>query len=138
MGGHGYRATKRLAIVKRRKKVAGLYLGKLNQYEIAAQLGVSQGLIHKDLRIIENQWQAETKHEIEVKRARALASLDNLERIAWEKKDYNLVLKIFDQRNRITGIYSAVKVVGKLLGGLTVMGAIKAALMYRDNGRDLE
>ena len=132
-GKTGYKTRKKLEVAERRKKVAIMYLRKMNQYNIAEELGVSQSLIHCDIKGIEKQWMDESKQVVDKHRAKAIANLDHLEMAAWDDEDLNLVLKILQEKNKINGVYAPERFEGKVHGGLTIMAAIKHALTYRAN-----
>jgi len=140
-GNVGHRCKKKLEIAERRKKVTIMYLRKMHQYEIAAQLGVTSPVISIDIKAIEKQWMEESKQLIDKHRAKALANLDYLESAAWKDTDLNLVLRIFQEKNRINGIYAAEKIEGRVIHGISLMSSIKAALLLGDkidNGKEKE
>ena len=137
-GNVGYRAKKRFEIAERRKKVAVLYLRKMHQQEIADYFGVTNPVIHYDLKVIGDQWMRDSKVEIDKHRAKALAALDQLEVAGWKGDDLFLILRIMQERNKINGIYPIEKfetrVSGKISGELTLMAAIKHALTLNHGG----
>ena len=72
-----------LGQAERRATVASLYLMGKRQDEIAAQLGVAQGTVSKDLAAIQAEWQAAAIADLSVRKTQELARLDELEREAW-------------------------------------------------------
>lgn len=59
------------------------YLRGKHQSEIAALLGLSQGMISNDLKEIQRRWRESTTMNLDEAKARELARLDQLEREFW-------------------------------------------------------
>ncbi len=72
-------AQKRAAIADRRRKVAQLYLRRMEQKEIARHLNVSKGTISKDVAAIIEEWRAEAVEDVGAAKLRDLAELDTIE-----------------------------------------------------------
>ena len=79
----GRNAQERFRILERRKRVAGMYLQGMSQWEIGRQLGVTQQCIAKDVQALEKEWLASAVVDIDAAKARELARIDRLERVAW-------------------------------------------------------
>ena len=79
----GRNAQERFRILERRKRVAGMYLQGVSQWEIGRQLGVTQQCIAKDVQALEKEWLASAVVDIDAAKARELARIDRLERVAW-------------------------------------------------------
>jgi hypothetical protein len=79
----GRNAQERFRILERRKRVAGMYLQGITQWEIGRQLGVTQQCIAKDVRALEKEWIASAVVDIDSAKAKELARIDRLERVAW-------------------------------------------------------
>lgn len=84
---------------ERREKVARLYLQGKTQNELAAQFGVNQSTISRDLEAIRLQWQEQALLHFDEIKARELARIDRLEREYWEaweesKKDAEVTKQI--------------------------------------------
>ncbi len=79
----GRNAQERFQILERRKRVAGMYLQGMKQWEIGRQLGVTQQCIAKDIQALEKEWLASAVVAIDAAEAKELARIDRLERIAW-------------------------------------------------------
>ena len=79
----GRNAQERFRILERRKRVAGMYLRGLSQWEIGRHLGVTQQCIAKDVHALEKEWLASAVVAIDAAKAKELARIDRLERIAW-------------------------------------------------------
>ena len=79
----GRNSQERFKILERRKRVAGMYLRGISQWEIGRQLGVTQQCIAKDVQALEKEWLASAVVDIDAARAKELARVDRLERIAW-------------------------------------------------------
>lgn len=73
-------AQKRAELGDRRRKVAALYLRKMTQEDIAGQLHVSQATISRDVRYLGKQWAAAAVGDMDVRRGRELAELQEMER----------------------------------------------------------
>jgi predicted XRE-type DNA-binding protein len=69
-----------IEVTKRRTLVAGLYLNRFSQMEIAAQLNVSQPTVARDLAALKAQWKREASGKINARIAREAAELDAMER----------------------------------------------------------
>lgn len=69
---------------ERRQAVARLYLRGQTQHEIAAQVGVDQGTVSRDLAAIQKQWKSSAVAAIDELKAQQLAKVDALERTYWE------------------------------------------------------
>jgi hypothetical protein len=79
----GRNAQERFRILERRKRVAGMYLRGLSQWEIGRRLGVTQQCIAKDVRVLEQEWLASAVVDLDAAKAKELARIDRLERVAW-------------------------------------------------------
>lgn len=79
----GRNAAERCRILERRKRVAALYLQGLGQWEIGRQLGVTQQCIAKDVQALEKEWLASALVDLDAAKAKELARIDRLERVAW-------------------------------------------------------
>jgi hypothetical protein len=79
----GRNAQERFRILERRRRVASLYLRGVSQWEIGRRLGVTQQCIAKDVQAIEKEWLASAVVDIDAARAKELARIDRLERVAW-------------------------------------------------------
>jgi hypothetical protein len=55
----------------------------MSQWEIGRQLGVTQQCIAKDVRALEKEWLASAVVDIDAAKAKELARIDRLERVAW-------------------------------------------------------
>jgi hypothetical protein len=79
----GRNAQERFRILERRKRVAAKYLQGMSQWEIGRQLGVTQQCIAKDVQALEKEWLASSLVDIDAAKAKELARVDRLERVAW-------------------------------------------------------
>jgi len=79
----GRNAQERFRILERRRRVASMYLRGLGQWEIGRQLNVSQQCIAKDIQALEKEWLTSALIDIDAAKAKELARIDRLERIAW-------------------------------------------------------
>src|SRR6516225_3085276 len=79
----GRNPQERLRILQRRRRVASLYLRGLSQWEIGRQLGVTQQCIAKDIQALEKEWLAAAVVDLDAAKAKELARIDRLERVAW-------------------------------------------------------
>ncbi|HTU92495.1 MAG TPA: hypothetical protein VMF69_20610 [Gemmataceae bacterium] len=79
----GRNAQERFRILERRRRVASLYLRGLSQWEIGRQLGFSQQCIAKDIAALEKEWLAAAVVDLDAAKAKELARIDRLERVAW-------------------------------------------------------
>jgi hypothetical protein len=79
----GRNAQERFRILERRRRVAALYLRGAGQWEIGRQLDVSQQCIAKDIRALEQDWRQSALVDIDMAKAKELARVDRLERVAW-------------------------------------------------------
>src|SRR5262245_23564543 len=106
----GRNSQERFRIFERRKRVAGMYLRGMSQWEIGRQLGVTQQCIAKDVQAIEKEWLESAVVDIDAARAKELARIDRLERVAWrawrrscqrkEKASTRLEKKLDEDANR--------------------------------------
>jgi hypothetical protein len=60
-----------------------MYLQGMSQWEIGRQLGVTQQCIAKDVHALEKEWLASAVVAIDAAKAKELARIDRLERVAW-------------------------------------------------------
>jgi hypothetical protein len=79
----GRNSQERFRILERRKRVAGMYLRGMSQWEIGRQLGVTQQCVAKDVHALEKEWLASAVVAIDAAKAKELARIDRLERVAW-------------------------------------------------------
>jgi predicted transcriptional regulator len=64
-------------------QITALYLRGKYQSEIAKLLGLSQGMISQDLKVIQRRWRESTIMNLDEAKAKELARLDELEREFW-------------------------------------------------------
>jgi len=64
-------------------RITELYLRGKYQSEIAKILGLSQGMISQDLKVIQRRWRESTTLNLDEAKAKELARLDALEREFW-------------------------------------------------------
>jgi predicted transcriptional regulator len=78
-------AAKRTPVERNRdlKLTAEMYIRGKTQYEIASELGISQGQVNYDLKAIQAQWRESTTMNLDEAKGRELARLDELERTFW-------------------------------------------------------
>jgi hypothetical protein len=79
----GRNAQERFRILERRRRIASMYLRGLSQWEIGKQLGVTQQCVAKDVQALEKEWLASAVVDIDAAKAKELARVDRLERVAW-------------------------------------------------------
>lgn len=65
------------------ERISSLYLRGWRQADIAAELGLSQGQISQDLRVIQKRWRESTAINLDEAKAKELSRLDELERTFW-------------------------------------------------------
>ncbi len=77
--------TKQAQFVRedRYQQVTTLYLRGWTQKQIAAEVGVTQGMISNDLKVIQQRWREQTAFNLDEAKAKELARLDELERECW-------------------------------------------------------
>jgi hypothetical protein len=75
--------SQKVAIAQRRQQVAELTLDGWTQSAIAAQLGLTQAAISKDLKQIRLAWRESSIRDFDELRSQELAKLDRIEREAW-------------------------------------------------------
>ncbi len=78
--GPGDSAKKRAEIAERRRRVAALYTRRINQEDIARQVGVDQSTVSKDIKAMLKEWREGALSDIADVRARELGELDEIER----------------------------------------------------------
>jgi hypothetical protein len=79
----GRNAQERFRILDRRKRVAAMYLKGMRQWEIGRRLAVTQQCIANDIVALEKEWLASAVVDIDAAKAKELARIDRLERVAW-------------------------------------------------------
>ena len=72
---------------ERRKRVASMYVKGVQQWEIAFELGVTQGTISKDLKVIRTRWAESGIRDYDKSVERELRKIDELEREYWDAWD---------------------------------------------------
>ena len=75
--------SKKIAIAKRREKVADLYLQGWTQCQIAEQVDVKQSTVSDDLKKIQTAWRASSVRDFDQARELELRKIDRIEREAW-------------------------------------------------------
>ena len=79
-------------ITHRRQQVASAYLRGQYQSEIAAELGIDQATVSRDLKTIRATWLASAVRDFDALKAQELAKIDAVEReywLAWERSQQN-------------------------------------------------
>jgi len=69
---------------KDRETVARLYLRGVSQMDIAAEVGVNQSTVSRDLKALQKAWRESSLIDINEAKQRELAKIDELERTYWE------------------------------------------------------
>lgn len=77
------RSSEEFAIAERRKNVSLRYLRGQTQCEIAYALEVDQATVSRDLKAIQREWMAASVQDRAEWLARELATIDEVERTAW-------------------------------------------------------
>ena len=79
-------AQSRLAseVERDRRMIGRLYLAGVTQMEIAAQLGISQATVSRDLKFLQAEWQEARINDIDERKRQELAKIDNLELEYWD------------------------------------------------------
>jgi hypothetical protein len=62
-------------------RIAKMYLEQMTQREIAAELGISQRVVHRDLAEVRRRWRESSIIDMNEARVRELARVDQLERM---------------------------------------------------------
>jgi hypothetical protein len=70
--------------IRDRRLIASLYLKGEYQSDIAAQVGISQGQVSKELAILQADWRTSALIDINEAKARELAKIDALELVYWQ------------------------------------------------------
>ena len=96
------------AIEERRQMVAHLRVRGATIREIATHLrtkGISRsiGTVHRDTKIIEEEWRQHARQDIATHKARQLAELNEIRRAAWRDKDYRLALQVLREEIALLG-----------------------------------
>lgn len=76
--------SKKIEISRRRALVAEMYIRKMYQHDIAAELGVARQTVMADLKALQKEWQESAAVNIAESKAEQLAKIDELERQAWD------------------------------------------------------
>lgn len=71
-------------LAHRRQQIAARYLRGEYQSAIAADLGIDQAQVSRDLKSIRAQWLASAVRDFDAAKAQELAKIDEVERAAWE------------------------------------------------------
>jgi len=83
-----YQRRTRPQVLRDQRVMAAMYLRGKTQPEIAEALGLSAKTVMRDLAVLNEQWLAESKHDVGLRKARIAAKLQHLEDTywgAWEK-----------------------------------------------------
>jgi predicted transcriptional regulator len=67
-----------------RRNIAALYLRGDTQMEISKKIGISQSVVSRDLKFIQEEWRRERIMDINEAKQRELARIDALEREYWD------------------------------------------------------
>lgn len=74
----------RLSKAERQRRVAALYLQSKTQGDIAAELGIGQATVSRDLHDIEEAWAKDTRTDLNAVKVRELTRIDAIEAEAWQ------------------------------------------------------
>lgn len=109
--------SKQAIIAKRRAHVAKLALRGMSQREIVAALErlqlvnpktgrpFSLGTVNSDLKRLEAEWLEAALRDRAELRARKLAELQELKRLAWGQQNHRLVLDLLKEEARLMALY---------------------------------
>ena len=104
-----------LRVTERRKSIAARYRSGDTQTQIAAQLGVNQSTVSRDLKAIRKEWQAEALHDFDFAQHLSIARLTRLKQEAWKAIDESptpdhrhlaLALNCIKEECKILGLYA--------------------------------
>ena len=84
-------------------RLAELYLKGWSQRRIAADIGVSQAQINKDLKKLRAEWLQSALVDFDAAKARELAKIDALEARAWEAFEASAGKKVRTTKEKSTG-----------------------------------
>jgi hypothetical protein len=101
------RSQARARIERRRAEVARMTFRQNTQQEIAAELGVNQSTISRDLTELKALWREAAQEAIADHKARILAELREVKREAWALARPDLVLRALTTEAKITGAEAA-------------------------------
>ena len=90
----------KVEIANRRQKVAEFYLRGMYQADIAAEVGVDQATISRDLAGLRKEWLQSALVDINEAKAKELAKIDQLEVeywAAWERSKLNAEVEVIEQ-----------------------------------------
>lgn len=93
-------------IARDRRRIADLYLRGALQSAIAAEVGVDQSTVSRDLKALHEEWLQSTLVDINEAKARELAKIDALEReywAAWVRSQEDAVTETTETRTGIHG-----------------------------------
>jgi hypothetical protein len=90
-------------IASRRLKVAELYLHGASQNAIADKVGVDQGTISRDLKVLRAEWLKSALVDINEAKARELAKIDALEATYWQAWARSLHNAVTVTQEKLTG-----------------------------------
>ena len=120
MTGAGNTRKKQIRIAARRRIIQSLllrnahatqrdierYLGEQNFVNPDTGRPYSLGTINSDIQAIEEEWQAAALQDIQERKARRNAELEELKKDAWSAKDRSTVLAIIREQNKMDGAYA--------------------------------
>jgi hypothetical protein len=66
------------------RRISELYLRGWRQVDIATEIGISQGMVSQDLKLIQKRWRKQTAVNMDEAKNKELARIDALEREYWE------------------------------------------------------
>ena len=72
------------ALLNLRKTIASRYLDGKSQFEIGAELGITQPTVSYHLAKIKEEWLSSTLRDFDEAKAQELAKIDHLEEMAWQ------------------------------------------------------
>lgn len=72
-----------IELMKRRQAIAERYLRGEYQTTIAADLGINQAQVSRDLKVMRDLWLASAIRDFDAAKAQELAKIDEVERAAW-------------------------------------------------------
>lgn len=84
---NGPKQKREMAQSQRRVKVADLYVRGYSQQAIAMIVGVCRETICKDIHAMQQEWMVQRVHSLDVRKARELQKLDEVERQCWLEWD---------------------------------------------------
>lgn len=115
------------------RRISELYLRGWRQVDIAAEIGISQGMVSQDLKLIQKRWRKQTAINLDEAKNKELARIDTLEREYWDAWERSKGERVRARQNLVANktVRSATVEKEQLIGNPAFLAGVEKCIEMR-------